>query len=133
MTPSDVVHEMFARYQAADFDALAGLIHPDAVWNTHVAHGRELHGRDEVVRVLQTLPTSVYQMSTWSIEDLDAAFALGTGAVRYPLEHGGFAQSTGAWLWEARDGMVITATAFASPVEAVAAWREADSARDLAR
>jgi len=35
--PSDVVREMFARYPAADFDGPAALIHPDAVWNTHVA------------------------------------------------------------------------------------------------
>lgn len=110
-----------AAYERRDFARLAALIHPDGCLVTRARGGGVVRGREAWIEHLRALELSVYEVTIARRHVLDDSAVVEEGRMRYPLEHGGFADEAVAWLLEFEDGMLHRATPYRHVDEARAA------------
>jgi ketosteroid isomerase-like protein len=104
LKPSTVIRAVVAALNAQDWAALKNLIAQDAEIETGSSPGQRIRGRDAYIAQLQAADRRWYDLSLYSVEDIDAECAVVTAGARVPLEGGGFNYQTFHWLAEVREG-----------------------------
>lgn len=130
-SPERLARTLFAAIEARDRDTVASLVHPDAELEMAMAKGQAIRGREAVLATLEAAWKRVHSLRIDEAEELSPSTVLLAGRSRYPLEHGGFADTGVYWLCTYRDGMLWRQRVFASEDEARRAW-EAESRDDAA-
>ena len=108
-------------FSCGDWPGLRRLYHDDALLCTVAAHER-IVGPDELMEVFAGLAGTVYSIGSTQTVAIDDAAVVVSGQLRYPLEHGGIADSPKVWLLTFEDDLVYRSRAYRSVTEAREAY-----------
>lgn len=116
---------MLAAHEAADWDRLRELFHPEARIGVF-AGGGEPGDPEQAIRDMRRAHGDViYKARVDDVEELDERSLLLRGRVRYPLPDGGFADAPRFWVYVTRDGLLYRSAVFETEEAALARWQAA--------
>jgi hypothetical protein len=126
-TPSVLTRRMNRAFQESRLDELDALVDDKAEIASFMEPTQILRGREAIMDVSRRArDASIFSVTLYTVRNLSAAVALGTGSVRYP-KNDAIATSQTAWLWKWVDGRLLRSVHYQTESEALAHYdAEAD-------
>jgi hypothetical protein len=125
LAPEDTARRLWAAWADANIDELSALVTDDVVVSGHLADGRPLHGRSDVMEMVRSFAASGSVVRLSELEPLSDASVV----FRASVESADGPSDVAYWVWTFQDGLLDDSHAFASRDAAITWFAAEDPAR----